>query len=140
MAHHITSLAFHWHPSPKLTAGQAETFDFQPHNGRPATRWSVSQAKEILASVPHEVRELEIADLRDWLAIGIVEIDWQRIFSAPEQFDLALPLIAVQLEDGTHLLIDGWHRVALALSTGLPHLWCVVLSAAESRTVQLEVD
>lgn len=49
--------------------------------------------------------------------------------------DLTKPILFVPFWDGTHVLIDGWHRLAHAVLKGIPCLLCHELTEEEANQV-----
>ncbi len=125
-----TSAHYNWWTSQQEADVALQSFTFRPRNGQPEQLWNVSLAKWIIkTSAPREVFLMSLAGLETWIDpnAGNIEID-----PKPRAVDLNFPLIAVVTPDeGTDLIIDGWHRVAYAFEDGQPDLPAVFLTREE---------
>ncbi|WP_433435365.1 hypothetical protein [Nonomuraea sp. CA-141351] len=89
-----------------------------------AWRWNVSHAKKLTADRTPGGR-VEVAA---WAGLlQLIHIDDEHA----QQVDLSEPLIVVPVPNGGLLVIDGWHRIRKALTSGVKHLLAHVLSVEE---------
>jgi hypothetical protein len=129
--------------------------------------WNVGKAKEIMGTVPHEIRLMAVDGLQsvvarpepvEWSepdpvtggrklishAGGWQSVDWKMIDQQPERLDFTVPLIATMIKETasfgggeTTWVIDGWNRIAAALEQDLTVLPYVMLSEAEETACRL---
>jgi hypothetical protein len=117
-----------WNDEPETFHLMSATFD-------------VRAAKKCLRETPHGVGNLPLAGLEksvrrpepDKIFFGGIAVDWEKVDNDPS-IDLSVPVILATLSE-THYPIDGWHRIAKAISLGLESLPCVVLSREETFQV-----
>ena len=103
--------------------------------------WSVSKAKQILIKKPREIVHIDpklfeplIGGFTSFGTIRMgVGIDRNKLSS--NKIDLSIPVIIVEKDNGKHMLIDGWHRLAKALNNKLKQLPAVVLDLIENRQI-----
>jgi len=108
-----------WHDS-------EETFTFMAHS------FDVGAAKRILREKGESALVLPLpvqsaATFLGFIGIDPVE-DWSTI-------NLDVPVILVTVK-GSHLPIDGWHRITKALNEGRETIPCVILDEKETKKVQ----
>lgn len=91
--------------------------------------WNITDAIKIVAG-----REPEYRDISRWIA----ELPWATINDEHwPTVDLSAPLILAPLYGTDDLrLIDGWHRVRLALDKGITTLPVHILSREEESNVR----
>ncbi len=106
-----------------------EEFHFGKHT------YDITAAKFILSKKPRPIKPLVLADFASKVgrkgAPGLIRIDWRKALKTNTD---TTPVIVVQV-DGELLPIDGWHRIAKALSSGVETLPCVLLTVAETKKV-----
>ncbi|MFC5188115.1 hypothetical protein [Actinomadura harenae] len=92
--------------------------------------WDIDTATRLAARYP--ARHIDIRPLA-W-ARAVIAIDPAHAATA----DLTRPLLAVRLPHATTpLVIDGWHRIHRALTTGVHELPAVVLGRADERACRI---
>ena len=93
-------------------------------------RYDLAKAKELIKATP---RPVEMRPLSQFKAMyyEAVKIDWDKA----EKTDTAVPVI-VATENGTPVLVDGWHRYAKALRTRLTEIPAVVLTEDETKAIR----
>jgi len=96
-----------------------------------AWRWDVTAAKALAAGRAPNATLVPA----DWAGLlRLIRIDADHAATV----DLAQPLIAVPIpHDGGPLIIDGWHRLHQALSTGVEHLAAILLTAEEELACRI---
>ena len=121
---------------------EPEWFDFF------LTRFDVRAAKRILAARKDaKIAQMPVASAAGWIGkpprdahdlscivVGGVGVDWTR--AASDEIDLGVPVIFAYTKSGGFLPIDGWHRIAKAVLTGVEHLPAVALTKSESKRVR----
>lgn len=108
--------------------------------------FDIDAAKRILIEKPRKMKTINPEDLRGLIiprgvkfAMG-VEIDYAKIDAG---IDLAgAPPVIIGMVKGNSgksfpLLIDGWHRAAAALEQSIGELLCVVLTARETKQIEI---
>jgi len=107
--------------------------------------FDVRAAKRIIREKPRKIETAVISGLRDLvnrpkkgsITMGIA-IDWERIDRDPEgEIRCTVPIILITEKDGGTMPIDGWHRIAKALDSGLTSLPAVCLNKTESKKCML---
>lgn len=111
----IYSLFTDWHR-------QYETFELFGWS------WNVGQSREIIMSGNRNPIAIDVTNFKCF--VRMMELKEEKIHKA----DLAVPLIVVPVHH-YHLPIDGWHRIASALSEGRQHLPGVLLTVQEASTI-----
>jgi hypothetical protein len=94
--------------------------------------FDVRRAKQIISRAPREVRLVDVESIRKRFEPGRVGVDMAEIDRLP--IDLDFPLILVPEGEGV-LIIDGWHRVAKAISNQIATLRAVWLTEAEKEAI-----
>ncbi|WP_431904030.1 hypothetical protein [Nonomuraea sp. bgisy101] len=95
-----------------------------------AWRWNITAAKELAQGRQPEGR----LEPRDWAGmLQLVAINCDHA----AQMDLSEPLIVAPVPNGGLLIIDGWHRLHKALTTGVSELFAVVLTAEEELACRI---
>src|SRR3954470_826201 len=112
----------------------SSTIDWQPRLGEQFTfagrHYDLAKAKDLIKATP---RPIELKPLSTFKSMyyEAVKIDWDKA----EKTDTAIPVI-VATEDGTPVLVDGWHRYAKALRTRLTEIPAVVLTEDETKAIR----
>lgn len=109
-----------------------ETFVFTDETGTEYV-WNVTRAKEIMATVPHEVIAFcpgEYGITADEIRARYPGFEMEHTVGA----DLTKPVIFLPFK-GEHLLIDGWHRLYRAVSDNVETLPCHILTEAEAHEI-----
>ncbi len=84
----------------------------------------------MIVQSPRPVFEIEIAHLKDHEIIcNHFLADWEEM-----AIDLGFPIIVADTQIGP-MIIDGWHRVRLALNQGMNQLFAVFLSSDETNHI-----
>jgi len=96
-------------------------------------QWCVRTANRFIRDIPREVQRLPVSSVAQ--VICFIQIDTEHALS--DSIDLSKPCILTPL-NGTHFMIDGWHRVYRAVRDGLEELRCVVLTEEENAECVLE--
>lgn len=132
---------------PALDKREKEVFQYLQHT------WDVDAAKDLIEAEPRETQPLPVAV---WVkqfgmerppeegpysfSLFGVRVDWKKIDSGA--IDLAVPVIVVPWTVGegddevtSPMLIDGWHRLALAGDQGVETLPAYVLTEEEAEQV-----
>ncbi len=98
--------------------------------------FDVQKAKQIIAATPREIEKIDLvkneAYFRSYVDDEVNlkdDIDWNTV-------DCSIPLIFVRLPGGK-LQIDGKHRLAKAMRTGLKTLPAIILTPEESADVKV---
>ncbi|MBF8193339.1 hypothetical protein ITP53_48255 [Nonomuraea sp. K274] len=95
-----------------------------------AWRWNITAAKKITRGRMPEGR----IQPREWGAmLRLISIDTAHA----AQVDLSEPLIVAQVPNGGMLIIDGWHRLYKAVTTGVQELLAVALTAEEELACRM---
>jgi len=104
--------------------------------------WDVRKAKELIAAKPRKVDEMSISGPAELVGSPVgptfvmgITVNWSRCES--HEVNMDVPVILARRKDGTHMPIDGWHRIAKAKMTGRTTLPCVVLTRKESIQVEI---
>lgn len=117
----------------------SETFQFLTHS------WDVSLAKKLIQSKhPRKIETMDISGVADLVGkppsdtdttfyVSGVTVDWAK--AASDEVDLTIPIILAPHRD-SYMPIDGWHRIAKAVLTGVKELPCVVLNKTEAKAVK----
>ncbi|WP_177227719.1 ParB N-terminal domain-containing protein [Nonomuraea pusilla] len=93
-------------------------------------RWDITTAKKLTRARTPEGR----IEPREWAGmLQLVSIDTEHA----AQVDLSEPLIVATVPNGGMLIIDGWHRLYRALTTGVAELPAVVLTAEEELACRI---
>ncbi|GGL42544.1 hypothetical protein [Planomonospora parontospora] len=96
-----------------------------------AWRWNVTTAKSYAAGRTPD-RQLDPATWAGLLSLIVIDEHHA------EGVDLAEPVIAVPVPDGGGpLVIDGWHRIHKALTTGVERLPVIFLTAEEELACRI---
>ena len=89
--------------------------------------WDVDQAQQAARLV--KAQPLPISNLGALISMGLIYVDAEHA----DTVDLDKPILVAPLpETATHLPIDGWHRIAKALSQGVTELPAKVLTAEQA--------
>lgn len=92
--------------------------------------WDIDTATRLAARYP--VHQTNIRALT-W-ARAVIKIDDAHAVKA----DLTRPLLAVPIPDAdTPLVIDGWHRIHRALTTGVDELPVILLDERDERACRI---
>jgi len=127
---------FDWHD-------KYEIFDFVMR------RFDVNMARKIIRdSTPRPIGNMQLSGLVNLvkrpttnedgsmtMTMGM-GIDWARIDSLEPNFDLSFPVIVADIK-GQILPIDGWHRIAKAVDSGITVLPAVLLTKEETQKVMM---
>ncbi|WP_157254888.1 ParB N-terminal domain-containing protein [Nonomuraea typhae] len=95
-----------------------------------AWRWDITIAKKLTEGRAPEGR----IEPREWAGmLQLVSINREHA----AQTDVSVPLIVATVPNGGMLIIDGWHRLYKALTTGVSELSAVVLTAEEELACRM---
>ncbi|MEU6718656.1 ParB N-terminal domain-containing protein [Nonomuraea sp. NPDC046802] len=95
-----------------------------------AWRWDITTAKKLTRGRTADGR----IEPREWAGmLRLVSISREHA----AQVDLSEPLIAATVPNGGMLIIDGWHRLYKALTTGVSELPAVVLTIEEELACRI---
>lgn len=95
-----------------------------------AWRWDITTAKKLTRARTPQGR----IEPREWAGmLRLVSINTEHA----AQVDLSEPLIVATVPNGGMLIIDGWHRLYKALTTGVAELPAVVLTAEEELACRI---
>ncbi|MBI4952309.1 MAG: hypothetical protein HY908_09760 [Myxococcales bacterium] len=112
----------------------------------------IDAAKRFVEETPRRVRQFSVnkfcsdalvPEVEDRTIFGssfrLKTVDWTRV-RADTSIDLDIPIILWTYQKGgvTNVPIDGWHRIAKALTVKIDSLPCVVLSRRESAVLAKE--
>lgn len=94
-------------------------------------RWNITEALHRYGAKPAQL--VDIASARQFLHAGLVRINPDRLNKA----DITRPILIAPTPDVPNhvIIIDGWHRVARALTRGFTDLPAIFLTADESESV-----
>jgi hypothetical protein len=118
---------FEWYVEP-------EVFNFI------STQFNVEAAKVIIRETPRSIIKMDIRPLERFVGkrpkeegsykLSPISVNWDKM----DNVDLSMPVIVAQKGNST-LPIDGWHRIAKALESGLEELPAVLLTKEETREI-----
>ncbi|MFE0156519.1 ParB N-terminal domain-containing protein [Nonomuraea sp. NPDC059007] len=95
-----------------------------------AWRWDITKAKKLTQGRAPKGR----IEPREWAGmLQLVSINHEHA----TQTDLSEPLIVATVPNGGMLIIDGWHRLYKALTTGVTELSAIVLTAEEELACRM---
>jgi hypothetical protein len=94
-----------------------------------AWSWSITAARRIIGA--RAIQPIPITQYGPLIALGAIEIS--RTYAARVSLDE--PLIAIHTPGGV-FPIDGWHRIARALTEGIRQLPARILSEAEAASIR----
>ncbi|MFI6392211.1 ParB N-terminal domain-containing protein [Nonomuraea sp. NPDC050540] len=95
-----------------------------------AWRWDITKAKKLTQGRAPEGR----IESREWAGmLQLVSINREHA----AETDLSEPLIVATVPNGGMLIIDGWHRLYKALTTEVPELSAIVLTAEEELACRM---
>ena len=90
----------------------------------------VEDLKSMIPPDPKTATETE----RMIISLMSVGLDWEYV-DQMEESELDRPVLVAELGDLGHLLIDGWHRAALALRLGRPALNADVIDRETAASI-----
>jgi hypothetical protein len=123
------------------TTGIVECFSWHSALTGENWAWDVNKAKRLVNREENEIvgLHLELSGLTQLARNGSVEIDGSKICTARIPA-LETPILICPMADGsgTHICIDGWHRIALADVMDLPELPAIILTAEQERECRIQ--
>jgi hypothetical protein len=94
--------------------------------------YDVKRAKQLIHDSPREVKLVDVSSIQKRFDADRLGVDLLTLSELPIRLDF--PLILVPEGNGV-LIIDGWHRVARAIQSGVLSLPAVWLSESETQSV-----
>ncbi len=96
--------------------------------------WDVTEGCQIAQDgrLPIRFYLADHAVTLDWIEYHYPNIDWDYARTA----NLSHPLLAIPLAQDIMLIIDGWHRLALAVLEGWEELPILLLTQEEADAIQ----
>lgn len=108
---------------------EAESFSFL------GSRFDVRAAKRLIKNTPRPVLKVRVVQAAALL--GGIAIFEENLRAADTDFPIILATLTGKPgEDDVHLPIDGWHRIRLAVDSGLEFIPAVLLTADETRRIR----
>ena len=101
--------------------------------------WNATEGRRLAEARNAEVIPVYPADLgmtKEKILSMCPELDRAKALSLPPMALLS-PLLFVTHRTGSHVLIDGWHRLYLAVTMGVECLPAYVLTKAEANRIRI---
>jgi len=116
-------------------AGQSSDFEWKPRQTERAVlgnvQFDVAKAKELIHATARPVEMKPPAVFKPAYYLLDIKIDWEKAKEA----DLAFPVIA-GMHEGNAIIIDGWHRYAMAIRTNMAEIPVVTLTDEEVSQIR----
>lgn len=97
--------------------------------------FNIRRAKRIIKKTPRPIVQVKTAQF-----LGVLEL---MVILVPEEerveYDPSFPVIIGTMRRGGLVLIDGWHRLDLAIRVGLQEIPAVVLTKEETAKIRRRV-
>ena len=116
-----------------------ELFSFASHDGFERT-WNASAIQRAVMENRLEPRDRFMIDITDDLANHIAQFNGIESHHLPtiDEERLKVPVMCLELPEGTHIMIDGNHRVVVAHKRGIKALPAMMFELQALKPYELE--